>query len=56
MKEKTFWTITWIALIILALLSIWQTLQINALVSGTGIIDIITSSGVRASPGMVGGC
>ncbi len=40
MKKKTFWIITGIVLAVLALLVIWQTMQINT----------ITSSG------MVGGC
>ncbi len=56
MKEKTFWIITWATLTVLILLSIWQTLQINALTLGPGIIDTITSFGSQASSGMVGGC
>lgn len=56
MEKKTFWTIAGIALVILVLVVIWQTMQINALVSGTSTVKAAATTAARASSGMVGGC
>ena len=56
MKKKTFWTIAGIVLVVLALVVIWQTMQISALSSGTSTVKAAATTAARASSGMVGGC
>jgi hypothetical protein len=57
MKKKTFWIIAGIALAVLALLVIWQTMQINAIASsGTSTVKAAASTAASSSSGMVGGC
>lgn len=56
MKKKTFWTIAVIALVVLALAVIWQTMQINALSSGAESVKAAATTTARAGSEMVGGC
>ena len=60
MKKKTFWTIAGIALVVLVLVVIWQTMQINALSSGASTVTstarVAATTAARTSSGMVGGC
>jgi len=56
MEKKTFWIIAGVALAVLALLVIWQTMQISALSSGTSTVKAAATTAARASSGMVGGC
>jgi len=55
MKKKTFWILVGIAGAILLALVIWQTMNINALVSG-GATQSAASSAASSYGGMVGGC
>lgn len=56
MDKKTFWIIAGVALTVLVLLVVWQTMQINVLTSGTSIARTATTTAAQASSGMVGGC